>query len=303
MASTLFFLSLCLPTLSLGHDLSQRTNLHRQRSTSTRKVPEGGFYNPLDSGGSLLTQVPVTFPMGQGEPVNTIISGASDAEVLVDAEINGGLRNYFSSLGFSSECLGQHSGEHQAADLGDGNGYQNETAVIRWNYGDPQLGSCKETIQGGNHFRYWVQNGPNANSGAIFMAVSYEKPIAEQHDIVVDGYNLGRDYLIGNLTGTTIPTRNLTITVTYSASSSFNGYTYQTDVKYMSGMLPNTNDGINHNITVGADGINSCDGLSAILTVKVATRPQTTNSAWTNSQYSWKYVTSFLLAYSILSIA
>ena len=39
----------------------------------------------------------------------------------------------------------------------------NETSVIRWNYGDPQLGSCQQTIQGGNHFRYWVQNGPNAN--------------------------------------------------------------------------------------------------------------------------------------------
>lgn len=38
----------------------------------------------------------------------------------------------------------------------------NETAVIRWNYGDPQLGSCTETIEGGNHFRFWVQNGKEA---------------------------------------------------------------------------------------------------------------------------------------------
>jgi hypothetical protein len=71
-----------------------------------------------------------------------------------------------------------------------------ETAVIRWNYGDPQLGACKETIEGGNHFRYWVQNGDSGNrcvalfmcplyalivtltSGAVFMAVSYELPIA-----------------------------------------------------------------------------------------------------------------------------
>lgn len=132
------------------------------------------------------------------------------------------------SLGFSSECLGQHSGTGQAANLGDGNGYstypqyshpvtsisrigisqENETAVIRWDYGDPELGTCKETIQGGNHFRYWVQDGPQGNtyvylspyspalvhrgflarnahtrrndnnSGAIFMAVSYEMPIA-----------------------------------------------------------------------------------------------------------------------------
>lgn len=54
----------------------------------------------------------------------------------------------------------------------------NETAVIRWDYGNVQLGTCEETIEGGNHIRYWIQNGPDADSGAIFMAVSYEMPIA-----------------------------------------------------------------------------------------------------------------------------
>jgi hypothetical protein len=54
----------------------------------------------------------------------------------------------------------------------------NETAVIRWDYGDPALGTCQETVKGGNHFRYWVQNGKSAKSGAIFMGVSYEKPVA-----------------------------------------------------------------------------------------------------------------------------
>lgn len=51
---------------------------------------------------------------------------------------------------------------------------ENETAVIRYDYGDPSLGTCQETIQGGNHFRYWVQNGPQRNSGAVFMAASAE---------------------------------------------------------------------------------------------------------------------------------
>jgi hypothetical protein len=46
----------------------------------------------------------------------------------------------------------------------------NETAVMRWNYGDPQLGTCKETFNGGNHFRYWIQNGPKQNTGAVFLA-------------------------------------------------------------------------------------------------------------------------------------
>ena len=69
----------------------------------------------------------------------------------------------------------------------------NETAVIRLDYGDPTLGTCKETVEGGNHFRYWIQSGSSANryyvlsfasfdkthlleSGAVFMAVSYELP-------------------------------------------------------------------------------------------------------------------------------
>ena len=95
----------------------------------------------------------------------------------------------FRSFGFSNECLGQHSGAPQEANLGDGNGYGqslpdvwsvvfflhlfltyfvvlstvNETSEIRWNYGDAQLGACKETIQGGDHFRYWQQNGPQGN--------------------------------------------------------------------------------------------------------------------------------------------
>ena len=33
--------------------------------------------------------------VGLGEPINIIISGHSDEEVLVDVETDGGLRNYF----------------------------------------------------------------------------------------------------------------------------------------------------------------------------------------------------------------
>jgi hypothetical protein len=104
---------------------------------------------------------------------------------------------------------------------------ENETAVIRYDYGDPSLGTCQETIQGGNHFRYWVQNGPQRNSSAVFMAVSYEHTLQrtcshsnvvicrfspsslfrsgekrmlmtcftefiENHLVILNGYNLGR---------------------------------------------------------------------------------------------------------------
>ncbi|KAG6846818.1 hypothetical protein H0H93_011614, partial [Arthromyces matolae] len=202
------------------------------------------------------------------------MSATSESAVLIDSEENGGLRNYWESLGFSAECLGQQEPTHQQANLGDGNGYLNESAVIRWDYGDPQLGTCKETIQGGNHFRYWVQDGSEGNSGAIFMATSYEKPLSGGHDIIPNGYNFGRDYLIGNITGTAIPTFNLTNATTYSGSTSANGYTYQSDVLYVTGLLPNTSVGINHNLTVEVDGDNAADGFVAIVTVKITEKPQ-----------------------------
>lgn len=228
----------------------------------------------------MLTQVNNTYPAGQSEPVNVILLGTSDSAVLVDQSNNGGLRNYYLSLGFSSECLGQHEGSDQAVNLGDGHGYLNETAVIRWDYGDPSLGTCKETIEGGNHFRYWVQDGPSADSGAVFMALSYEKPIAAQHDIVVNGYNLARDWLVGNATAQSslIDTPTVSNTSTYSGLTQSGGYTYQTSVQYVSGLLPNTSIGINHNYTVGVDGVPACDGLVALLDVKITARPAGSSS-------------------------
>lgn len=117
-----------------------------------------------------------------GEPLNVILSAKSDGDVLVDREDRGGLRNYFlyvcflalnmllltpsSSMDFSGECLGQHLGSDQQANLGDGHGAVNETAVMRYNFKDPYVGTCRETIEGGNHFRYWIQD----STGAVFMA-------------------------------------------------------------------------------------------------------------------------------------
>jgi len=38
--------------------------------------------------------------MGMGEPLNAIISGNSDPRVLVNAEVDGGLLNYFMFVTF-----------------------------------------------------------------------------------------------------------------------------------------------------------------------------------------------------------
>ncbi|KZT39477.1 hypothetical protein SISSUDRAFT_1061080 [Sistotremastrum suecicum HHB10207 ss-3] len=311
-------------------------------------VPSDGFYVPAANGGSQLTIVEDTFPAGLGEPINVIISAKSDSAVLKDQPNDGGLRNYFQSIGFSGECLGQHEGDDQQADLGDGHGALNETAVIRWDYGDPSLGTCKETINGGNHFRYWIQNGPKANSGAIFLAVSYELPVAQNHDIIFNGYNLARDQLVGNATNqttspptlsfasplpppppssttssstsstnssassatlssnstlsatSTITTSSLTSTTTTSSStvtspltsptvatylptftgrSNATGYIYETTATYLTGLLPNTSDGINHfqSVANSSGGINAVDGLVALLEVHILSAPAGAN--------------------------
>lgn len=92
--------------------------------------------------------------------------------------------------------------------------------------------------------------------------------------------SFNRDWLIGNATSnTTIPTSNLTNSSTFSGHSSAGGYTYQTDVLYVSGLLSNTSEGINHFQSVADDGDNAIDGLVAVMTVKITQQPQRTASA------------------------
>jgi hypothetical protein len=84
---------------------------------------------------------------------------------------------------------------------------------------------------------------------------------------------LHRDWLIGNMTRTTVPTLNLTNSSTYSGTTTANNYTYQNTVQYVSGLLQNTSIGINHNLTVAVDGLNAIDGLVAIVEVKIVGGP------------------------------
>ncbi|KAG7445588.1 uncharacterized protein BT62DRAFT_987296 [Guyanagaster necrorhizus] len=236
-----------------------------------------GYYSPADSGGYMLTVVRQTYPDGQREPVNAIMSGNSDQVVLAQQCMDGGgLMNYFLSLSFSGECLGQHTGNSQQVDLGDGNGsVRNETAVMRYNYGDPTFGSCTES------------NGSGADSGAVFLAISYETSSSDKHDIIENGYNLGRDYVVGNITSSEIPTLSLTGSTTFSGSSSSQGYTYKTDIIYVTGLLPNTSTGINHNQSVSNDGaVNAVDGLVAVFNVSITGRPSSASNEGSGLRYA-----------------
>lgn len=57
------------------------------------------------------------------------------------------------SVPSSTECLGIHLGAPQSANLGDGNGWVNQTIELREDYGSAALGTCLESAIGGNHFR------------------------------------------------------------------------------------------------------------------------------------------------------
>lgn len=92
---------------------------------------------------------------------------------------------------------------------------------------------------------------------------------------------------MGNITQSSIPTLNLTNGTTYSGSTSSEGYTYKTDISYLSGYLEDTNYGINHNISVGVDGINSVDGLVAVLDVDITQVPPNTSYVHFHSFFSF----------------
>ncbi|GJJ13419.1 hypothetical protein Clacol_007673 [Clathrus columnatus] len=145
---------------------------------------------------------------GLGEPLNVIISGKSSPEVLTDH----GFLNWARSIGFSTEFLGLHRGTPQTADLGDGNGPKPEVKVIRQDYGIPFFGTGIESLIGGNHFRYWRQDGPTANSGALFLA----------------------DELVLRAVGKT----------------KYKGVKYSTTSEAVEGLLPAGAVGINHSIAI-----------------------------------------------------
>ncbi|KAF7789273.1 hypothetical protein EIP86_000214 [Pleurotus ostreatoroseus] len=179
-----------------------------------------GFENPVNGGGSWLDDA----GNGLGEPMNVVISSLSNSKVLsLD-----GLLNFARAINFSTECLGIHLGAPQAANLGDGNGPVNQTIEIRQDFGNAALGTCEETLVGGNHFRIF---GPQANSGAFFLAVSMEEDLAEQHTIATDGYNTGRDALVALAT---------------TGTPSFGDVTYSVTSQLLPGVMVDGSTGVNH---------------------------------------------------------
>ncbi|KIK69249.1 hypothetical protein GYMLUDRAFT_35314 [Collybiopsis luxurians FD-317 M1] len=203
-------------------------------SRSTVQCGQGGaYFDPRKGGGSMLDA-----SAGLGEPLNVIISGLSTPDVL---DATGKFYNYANAIGFSYECLGMHLGSPQQANLGDGRGWVNQIALLRQDYGNAIVGTCKESLVGGNHFRIWQQEG----TCALFLAVSVEEDAPENHNIIPNGYNLGRDSLVAAAVG----------------EKEFNGVKYTTTAQTVEGLLPVGAQGINHNIVI--------DGKVILLTVEI----------------------------------
>ncbi|KAJ3893800.1 hypothetical protein GG344DRAFT_74615 [Lentinula edodes] len=175
------------------------------------------FFDPTANGGSLLDDA----GNGLGEPLNVIISGLSSPGVLTES----GFENYAKAIGFSTECLGIHIGGPQSANLGDGNGFVNQTVELRQDYGDSVLGTCLESLIGDFTSKMVLKQ--------IVVHSSLQEDASDNHDIVPDGYDIGRDELSAAAIGTT----------------SFDGVTYSTTGINLTGLLAPGSDGVNHGST------------------------------------------------------
>ena len=109
------------------------------------------------------------------------------------------------------------------------------------------------------------------------------------------------DWLIGNATAQSsiVPTTTLTNGTTYSGQTSYGGYVYQTNVQYVSGYLSNTSNGINHYLSVGANGTNAVDGLVALMDVQILT--STVSGSTKTSSYAFFHL--ILVAALIICIS
>ncbi|WWC85601.1 uncharacterized protein L201_000465 [Kwoniella dendrophila CBS 6074] len=220
-----------------------------------------GYEDPCIHGGSMLTYTPETTPANLGEPLNIIISNQSDPRVLVETMAEGGLYNYLEAAAFGGQCLGLHMGVEQQANLGDGYSNQTQRSILRYQYfHDPFLGTCLESIYGGNHLRVFKQD----STGAYFLSSSSEKDSKKNHALGVKG-----DLFIGNTTNMPINVQPNADTI-LTGQSAKRGWTYTTTVKYVDDLLPsNRKAEWNHYMEVQAIGDEVSDRLVAVLTIQM----------------------------------
>ena len=160
------------------------------------------------------------------------------------------------------------------ADLGQGNmGIRQGSGtglngVLRWNYALPEIGTCRETIEGGAHFRWFIQH--RKNGIAMFLAASLEKGISDKHMIQPNGYDLGRDFLVHQ--------------ATRPGGIEWQGNRFNASVEWIrAGRLLNaTSKNISHP-EIALPGRPAIDGRVAVLTVNILSRNDQTSVYVTHS--------------------
>ncbi|WVQ93859.1 hypothetical protein IAU59_000937 [Kwoniella sp. CBS 9459] len=224
-----------------------------------------GFNDPSKNGGSMLTYTLQTIPPNLGEPLNIIISNESDPRVLEETMLEGGLYNYLEAAAFGNQCFGIHIGDKQQANLGDGLTNQTQHALLRYQYfKNHLLGTCLESIYGGNHIRIWRQY----SSGAYFLSSSTEEDSANNHKLGLNAYDAGRDFFVGNATNTEVH-GHLKPNQSFVGEVTKRGWRYRTNVTYIEDLVPVNRTNWNHYTGVQAIGGSVSDGLVAVLTIKV----------------------------------
>lgn len=227
-------------------------------SDKPAKLPPG-FENPLLTGGVMLSKGHLDQPVG--EPLNVIVSSMSSPEVLTPE----GFLLWATSIQFGVSCLGQGDpSSFQYADLGKDNrevrqgSASGSNGVLRWNYGNPSIGTCLETFKGGNHLRWYFQHTEKSGT-AIFLAVSDELGLSEGHKVAKNGYNVGRDHLLS--------------VALAPGGTDWGGHFYSTTVEWVeAGILLNaTSENINHP-DVALEGQPAQDGRVAVLNVTTWTQ-------------------------------
>lgn len=154
------------------------------------------FNNPLNVGGNLYFRFEGQ-PQTKPEPINVIISAESSFGRITgfnNSEIflaQNGLSQYLSALNFSDECLGLHLSTPAYANISSTTP-QRLDFLYRENFGNLEQGTCLESLNGGYHFRGWRQG----TSGAWFLGASKEQNLTMKHDLVPNGYDIGRDEVV-----------------------------------------------------------------------------------------------------------
>ncbi|KAH9059325.1 hypothetical protein EDB87DRAFT_1736143 [Lactarius vividus] len=187
------------------------------------------FVNPTLAGGSLLDRATPTL----GEPLN--LAGGPIGRWLSKLCERDRIRAD-PIYQVRSECLGIHIGDPQAANLGDGHGYVNQTIELRQDFGNVP---CRLVFGEPCRRQPSTALPPERSHRQYWCIVPCN--VFEGHTISPDGYNIGRDKFVQGALG---------------ASG------YHTVAQNITGLLAPGSAGINHGIAT--------DGIVVLLTVTTA---------------------------------